>query len=94
MTQERPQPAEYNLKTAPGTDEGEAITVEHGHTSARFRNAPHTECQECSAVVDRREPYTGAFIRIQEASRHSTSGPRSAIPCAGRRSRRPSRAND
>lgn len=94
MTQERPRPAEYNLETAPSTDEGEVMTVEHGHTDARFRNALHTECQECGAVVDRREPHTAAFIRMQGASRRSTSGPPSVITCAGRRSRRPPRAND
>jgi hypothetical protein len=94
MSQERPRPAEYNLETAPGTGEGEVITVEHGHTDARFRNAPHTEYQECDTTVDRREPHTAAFIRIQGASRHSTGGPPSAIPCAGRRSRRPPRVND
>jgi hypothetical protein len=65
MSQERPRPAEYNLETAPGTDEGKIITVEHGHTNARFRNAPHKECQECGAAVDRREPHTTAFIRMQ-----------------------------
>jgi hypothetical protein len=65
MAAERPQSGEYPLDAPPAPDDGVIINVEHDQTDARFQTAPYTECQRCGATIDRREPHTTAFIRIQ-----------------------------
>lgn len=65
MNEDRPIRAAYRLDEPPDTDEGHIISVEHDHTNSRYQNAPYKKCQVCGAAVDRREPHTTAFIRVE-----------------------------
>jgi hypothetical protein len=70
-----PTPADDGRDGPPQPGDDVIITVEHDQTDARFMNAPHTECQQCGAAVDRREPHTTAFIRTE-----TTLGPQHRRP--------------
>lgn len=67
MPPKGPRSAESLLSGPLARDQGTMINVKHDHVATRFRHGGRTECQQCGAPVDRTEPHTTAFIRLETA---------------------------